>query len=414
MIQRARGQPIGPSFVSLAVSAALLAVGFCPLPDGALRSVLESARSPEMNRAEREANAGGYYEGLIGEAGGRQGARGELALRLLGKPSEWSHFSEAQVTRPLPGDLLQFELLPNQKAMLFGQPFTTNADCMRDKPYPLAKPAGVFRVAILGSSMDMGWGVSTTETYENRLEYWLNSHALQRHIPRQFELLNFSMAAYGPVQRLASFERKAVAYHPDAVFYSATMLDLRLLEIHVCDLLRGRVDLGFDFLKKAVAEARLTTDDLALDATGQLTHKDVIKAKLRPHYWEIVDGALTLLAADCDSAGISLYCLIIPRVGKADAPEERAAAVAQHKAIAKRHGIPVFDLSGTFDHRDPATIEIAAWDDHPNALGHTLLFRSLAQAIVSNPATYETMFGAALPDARELARIEKQYAGHPK
>jgi hypothetical protein len=414
MTQRAVAQPVGPSFTSLAILATLLAVGFCPLPEGRVRAAFESVRSPEMNRAEREANAGGYYEGLIGEAGGPQGARGELALRLLGKPSEWSHFSEAQVTRALPGDLLQFELLPNQEVLLFGELFTTNAESMRDGPYTRAKPTGVFRIALLGSSMDMGWGVGTTETYENRLEYWLNVHSAHRGLPRRFEVLNFSMAAYGPVQRLASFLRKAAAYQPDAVFYSATMLDLRLLEIHLCDLLRGRVDLGFDFLRKAVAEAGLTEADLALDSNGQLAHKDDIKAKLRPHYWEINEGAVAMLAADCRSAGIPLYCLIIPRVGKADAPAERAVAVAHHKAIAARHGIPVLDLSGTFDDRDPATVEIAAWDDHPNELGHTLLFRALAQAIVADPAVYEALFGATLPSAQERAHMEEQNSKHHK
>ena len=42
--------------------------------------------------------------------------------------------------------------------------------------------------------------------------------------------------------------------------------------------------------------------------------------------------------------------------------------------MAAHHAIPMFDLSGTFDHEDPAKLEIAAWDDHPNAAGHERLF----------------------------------------
>ena len=73
-----------------------------------------------------------------------------------------------------------FELKPNIHRTLFGQPFTTNAHGMRDRVYAVAKPAGTFRIAVLGSSMDMGWGVGTDETYVNLLEDWLNLHAERR------------------------------------------------------------------------------------------------------------------------------------------------------------------------------------------------------------------------------------------
>jgi hypothetical protein len=379
----------------LAFAAGLLALGVCPLPAGWARGARDSARSPEMNRADREANAGGYYEDLIGGGGGPEGARSELALRLLGKPTEWVRFQDAGVARVLPTDFLQFELRPDQDCTLFGRPFTTNAYGLRDRPYALEKPAGTFRIALLGSSMDMGWGVGTDETYENRLEDWLNRHAAKRGLPRRFEVLNFAVAAYGPAQRLESYRRKAAEFRPDLVLYSATMLDLRLLEIHLCGLLQSRVDLRYDFLRKAVADAGLTADDLRLDARRELLHKETLKAKLKPQHWDIVDGSLATLAADCRSAGLPLVGLIIPRVGKADAPGARAEVIARHRAIAARHAIPTIDLSAAFDEKDPATIEIAAWDDHPNALGHKLLFLGLARALAADPELYALLFGPA-------------------
>ena len=75
-----------------------------------------------------------------------------------------------------------------------------------------------------------------------------------------------------------------------------------------------------------------------------------------------------------------LACVIIPRVGKADAPDARAEPVARLRGIAAHHAIPLFDLSDTFDHHDPAQLEIAAWDDHPNALGHRAALPGLARA----------------------------------
>ena len=37
-------------------------------------------------------------------------------------------------------------------------------------PTPVEKPEGIYRIALLGSSMDMGWGVAAEETYASRLE----------------------------------------------------------------------------------------------------------------------------------------------------------------------------------------------------------------------------------------------------
>ena len=381
---------IAPASHPLIGTAALLALGLGHLPAGPIRAARDAARSAEMNRADRESDAGGYYEGLIG--GGAVGARSELALRLLGKPTDWVNFHDAGVVRAMPDDFLLFELLPDLDRELFGKPFTTNADGLRDVPYAREKPPGTFRIALLGSSMDMGWGVDVGETYENLLERWLNDRAAGLGLARRFEVLNFAVAAFGPAQRLESFRRKALGFDPDMVLYSATMLDPRLSEIHLCGLLQGRVDLRYDFLRDEVAEAGLTPDDLRLDAGGSLANKARVKAKLAPKLWPIADAALGDLVADCRSAGLPLACLIIPRVGKADAPGERADAVASHIRIAAGHGVPIVDLSATFDDEDPASIEIAAWDDHPNTEGHRLLFEALRRALVDRPELDRLLF----------------------
>jgi hypothetical protein len=288
-----------------AATLGLLALGLATLPAGwtRARAAIDSARSSELNRVEREASAGGYYEGLIGGGDGPEGARSELTLALMGKPTDWARFHAADVSRHLPGDFLQFELRPDVDRKLFGQPFRTNAQGRRGRTYSVEKPEGVYRIALLGSSMDMGWGVAADETYASRLERWLNAHASRRGLARRFEVINFAVAAYGPLQRLESFRRKAAAYHPDLVIYSATMLDTRLLEIHLCDVFLARAELPYDFLRKAIADAGIGPGDLKVDASGKLTYKTAIKAKLRPHHWEIYDATMGELAAECRSAG---------------------------------------------------------------------------------------------------------------
>ena len=64
--------------------------------------------------------------------------------------------------------------------------------------------------------------------------------------PRRYEVLNFAVTAYSPLQRLDTLRRKALAFRPDLVIYSATTLDIRLMEIHLCDMLRKGVDLQYE------------------------------------------------------------------------------------------------------------------------------------------------------------------------
>jgi hypothetical protein len=378
------------------LTVALLALVLIPWPGGWARSALRNVRSPEPNRADREAGAGGYYEGLIGRAGrGPDDARDELSRRLLGKPATSASIHSIGAIRHLEDDFLGHDLYPYLRRTVFGKPFTTNRFGMRDGECTRQTPPGTFRIALLGSSIDMGWGVGTGEIYANLLEGWLNAHAARRGLSRRFEVLNFAVAAYSPAQRLESYRRKAVAFRPDLVLYAATMLDPRLSAIHLGGLLQGRTDLRYDFVRRVVAAAGITAEDLRRDADGALVHRDVVKAKLKPVLWPMADGSLGELAADCRAAGRPVVCLLIPRVGLADAPDARAGAVAQHRRIAARHGVPVLDLSDTFDDQDAADLEITAWDDHPNARGHRLLFLALARSLVNDESLYRTLFSEA-------------------
>lgn len=377
--------------ISAAILIAVLLLAFLPLPGGRARSALRSMRSPEPNRADRESQAAGYYVGLID--GGADSSRDELTMRLLGKTSDWKSFHEVDATRYLEGDFLQFELKPNLDETVFGRRFTTNARGLRDRPYPPTKAPRTFRIALLGSSMDMGWGVSTDATYENVLEDWLNVHAAKRGLPRRFEILNYAMAAYSPLHRLETFRRKVHADRPDLVLYSATMLDTRLLEIHLRNLLVDRLDIPYDFLRTALDEVDVSP--------GDNLGKGVLKAKLRPHLWPIADATVGELAARCRAEGLPLAMLVIPRVGQSDTPEARAPSVEKYAETAAKYGLPLLDLSATFDGRDPATIEIAAWDDHPNVLGHKLLFEALAHAFVDHAGLYQAIFGVPRPTDRE-------------
>jgi hypothetical protein len=395
--------------IGILKSVILLVVALIPWPDDwdMVCDVVDSARSPESNRLDRDGHTMGYYESLIGGGDGGDGAPGELSLRLIGRPGGLVRSQAADVVRFLEHDFLQFELKPLVHRPLLGQPFVTNSFGMHDDPVTIEKPAGTFRIAVLGASMDMGWGVKYQDTYINRLQEWLGVQAARqvRSPPRRFEVLNFAVAAYSPLQRLETLRRKVLAFHPDLVIYSATTLDSRLMEIHICELLRKKVDLKYDFVRTTAAGAGIVDKDLRTTPRGRKR----LKSKLRPFYSGLYDRTLGAIAAECRCADIPLVVVIIPRVGKEDVPAARAEPVARLKAMAAHNALPIIDLTDTFDQVDPASLAIAASDNHPNAIGHQRLFEALAGAVVEDLDLYSLIF--PLDEKTGPERISKRLFG---
>ncbi len=130
-----------------------------------------------------------------------------------------------------------------------------------------------------------------------------------------------------------------------------------------------------------------------------------MKTKLAPRLWSLNDACVRELADACRSLGVPMVCLIIPRASESDGPDFRGPDVARIEQIARSSHVPAIDLTATFDEEDPGAIEIAPWDDHPNAWGHRLLFLSLGREIVKKPAIYREIFDA---DAADLGPLPDQ------
>jgi len=371
------------TIASLVITSTMLMAGVVRLPAGWALTARETIQSTEP----RSNVPGGYYEGLIGGGShGDRGAQTPLELALMGNPIAHNRGQVKEVIRDRKGDFLQFDLKPGFRAEFFGQPYSTNMQGLRDRDYAVEKPDGVYRIALLGASIDMGWGIADGATYENRLEDWLNAEATRRKISRRFEVINFAVPAYGPVQRYDVFRHKALAYRPDLVLFASTMLDARLVEIHLGGLIKNKVDLKYDFFQRATTEAGI---DIARErVSGWGSYKDLVKE----NYWIFADVVLGHLAADCRSEGIALVGLLIPRASRDEASKDRVLAAARQAGIAARHAVPLIDLSGSFDQVPPARVQIAPGDDHPNALGHQLLFEGLRQGLLNNPAPAGDLF----------------------
>lgn len=114
---------------------------------------------------------------------------------------------------------LRYELVPGSDYL--GDPI--NADGLRDRERPIAKPPGVFRIACIGDSITFGLYVPSSETFAARLEARLNADPPSKGTT--YEVLNFGVTGYNISQSAANLSLRAMKYSPDLVVHAYCLND---------------------------------------------------------------------------------------------------------------------------------------------------------------------------------------------
>ena len=112
--------------------------------------------------------------------------------------------------------------------------------------------------------------------------------------------------------------------------------------------------------------------------------------QLAPYGEEILKTVYDYLVSYSREQGIMPVWIFLPQVRDGAWQEETPAAVR----IAQASGFVVINLEDVYKGRDIATIRLAEWDDHPNALGHQLVADRLYEALSVNQAIFVRNRGA--------------------
>jgi len=91
-----------------------------------------------------------------------------------------------------------------------------NSQGLREREIPYEKPAGVYRILVLGDSQTFGFGVEAEEAYARRLEGHLNPRVRGRAVQR-VETLNAGVIGTGTAHQLYYLSQEGWKYRPDAV-----------------------------------------------------------------------------------------------------------------------------------------------------------------------------------------------------
>jgi lysophospholipase L1-like esterase len=363
----------------LLATVAILAGGLVPdqLAGAGPARLRASLACGLFNRIDASRLERGYYEQLL-DNGQRLDDLGDLPA-LRGRRRAGATFGVPVDSAPLVvrvDDLREVALKPSASVERSGVRWSTNSRGMRDREYAPAKPAGTFRIAMVGDSIAAGWGVDVDRRFESILERTWDNRSRRSGGPA-VEVLDCAVPGHAPGQRWCHFQRVGWPMRPDLVICEATEADVGWDERRLRYVLaRGQ---GFDSpLYREV-----------LDSAGVAPgySPDQYKYALHPHRSEILAGAYRAMAADAAAHRVPIVWVLIPRVGQPADPAHREALLATARAAGFAE---VVDASDAYDGLDPTRLAVEPDDFHPNVAGHARLADRLDDAL------------GALPELRRL------------
>jgi lysophospholipase L1-like esterase len=122
------------------------------------------------------------------------------------------------IHRPSNNHRLSYILKPNYHS----REYSTNAFGFRDHAFQKTRPAGYYRILVLGDSVTFGQGVSQNQTLPPKLEKILNDSSSQSP---HFEVLNAGVTGYNAYQEVEFFFEYGLQLNPDMVIFNYVLND---------------------------------------------------------------------------------------------------------------------------------------------------------------------------------------------
>jgi D-alanyl-lipoteichoic acid acyltransferase DltB (MBOAT superfamily) len=326
-----------------------------------LATLINSLRSGRLSRLDTALLERGYYEDLL-----RVDRFNSQLWEVYTKrpPNPWLDVQGAGLER-FTGDFRQKELIPSFASATRHGVIRTNRWGMRDQDYDRRPAPGTYRMAVLGASTVMGWGVNDGETFEAQLEERLNRE-LAGGPYRKFELLNFSVPGYQPPQQLMVLDR-VLTFAPDAILYVATGREITRAAQYLAEVTRKGIPIPYDPLRIAVERARIDAE----------TDESTALRRLGPFQGDILSWIYEYIAGGARQRGIVPVFVFLPQVEEGAWREETPDILRRASAA----GFVVVNLDDVYRDRDIRAIRLAEWDNHPNADGHRLIAARLYEEL---------------------------------
>ena len=272
-----------------------------------------------------------------------------------------------------------------EKMSFYDYQGASNSLGFRDAEHTVAKPAGVYRILVLGDSVAMGLHVDDSEAIFPRvLEKTLNQRGLKA------EVLNFSVSGYNTQQEVETLKAKGLAYHPDLVLLAYTLSSREHID---GDILKTLLD-EEQRKKEGVSAARVDASPYLMWSALYRFVRFRVMARRQPppadpqKYLDMVSGDTVgeyfgVLENLSRENRFGVLVAVIPRFVRTFSYYRFADQHAYARNLAQQHGFQYVDLIGAFDQcRKTGSEPIELDNFHPSAYGHRCAAEALANVVL--------------------------------
>jgi hypothetical protein len=262
-------------------------------------------------------------------------------------------------------DLLGREYIPGSVARFQGVEYDINRWGMRDDDVKLAPAPAIHRVAIVGPSHVVGWGIDVEDRFDMLLEERMEAEVAPSLGLKGFEMLNFAVEGYTAIQRVAQLDDRVWSFKPDTLIFTGTSLDSA--PSFLIDYLSGGDWTGYPSLDRILREIGIREG----------LRRSAIKRILAQNQERMIGAMLGYVADQARARGVQLVWVYVPMANE----RSRDPKIVALRRTVERAGLVTIDLSDVFETRPIAEVETNRTDAHPNALGHKLLADALFERL---------------------------------
>lgn len=279
-----------------------------------------------------------------------------------------------------------FNKICKERPRLQHQNYPILGSRLRDYDYPLAKPAGSYRILGLGDSFAWGWGVlDNRRSFFKLLECWLQL----KNPSRPVELINASQPGAAAAYYQRFMEIRGYKLNPDLVMVSFNLNDAYVKHASITvDKSTARTltqEKGFWtrhsrlvlFIRERLMRTRMRREFIAN------VHDAYFSGPEQAQRWLRAQANLLAIASGCRQRGIALKVIVFPLLVDLDRRYPFTQEVDEIVRFCRQNGIDCISLLPSFLGKKSELLWTLPDNAHPNEVAHRLaaeaIFASLGQ-----------------------------------
>jgi len=254
---------------------------------------------------------------------------------------------------------------PNAEATLMGVDVRTNAQGARGPAIADAAAPGVARIAFVGDSTTMGWGVTEKDTFAHQVIEDLVKAG------RKVDGFNLGVGNLNTLQELTLFRKVGEQLKPDIIVLSYFINDAEPMPHYE--------DNDWLTMHSAAWVVLGYRVDSLLRSFGNVPDwRHYYRNLYEPNAqgWQQTQKAIAGFAKTARETGAKLIVFNIPELRELK-PYPFGDVTAKVKAVVDAQNVPFVDLLPGIENLDPSTLWVTVPDPHPNANAMTAFTRDM-------------------------------------